>query len=868
MKNLTNNKTKLTATIALVFLMISAFMLTLYIPVQAQLGEEQPVSGPLPSGVTPSLNIKVKAYLSFRPNPVGLDQIFMVNIWTSPALSVERFHANYTVTITKPDGEEIVIVMDSYCGDGTAWFECRADQVGTWKLKFDFLGTYFPAGRYYNGYTVTNTTGTLLDSAYYLPASTSEQKLVVQEEQVLSWPPADLPTDYWTRPASLENREWWPILGNYPPYGIVGGGPNWPDKTNKYMSNYAFVPYVQAPNSAHILWKRMGAISGLIGGTVGQYGVSSSSGGPNVVYAGRCYQTYTKPGVGRVAACYDLRTGEIYYEIPTAEGGVTPEFISYARSTRVAVPGATESTGYSVSLLSIGTSLKKIDPYTGAVTLDVPGMTPCRIGGAPGSYFGNFYNDPYVLSLQTLGPRTQRIYCLINWTIDGNEADFEKRIVSNITLPWSSREFPDGRTRDPNLAFDFESEIIVGMLECQPMATGSYYGTTIMAANMKTGALLWNITIDETRYSSAAFTADQGKVALDVMERGWMAWDLDSGELAWTGELMDYPWSQPGFGAYDVASAYGLLYRYAYDGVYAFNWTNGEIVWKYKAPANAYETPFIDENGKTVYSFNAGGIIADGKLYTYNTEHSPTLPLTRGWTLHCINAKTGEGIWNITGSMSPTAIADGYLTAANTYDGYMYVFGKGKSETTVTAPDVAVPKGTAITIKGTVLDQSPAQPGTPCVSKESMATQMEYLHMKHPIDGLWHNETITGVPVTLTAVSPDSDWIDLGTTTTDGYYGNFGLEWTPTDEGKYQIIVSFEGDDSYGSSSAATYVTVGPAVEEVDVGPIEGSVGDVQGDVRDVKDSISSLTTYIIVILVIVIIALVIAVYSLLKPRK
>ena len=45
--------------------------------------------------------------------------------------------------------------------------------------------------------------------------------------------------------------------------------------------------------------------------------------------------------------------------------------------------------------------------------------------------------------------------------------------------------------------------------------------------------------------------------------------------------------------------------------------------------------------------------------------------------------------------MSKGAIADGYLTAANSYDGYMYVFGKGKSATTVTAPDVVVPKETA-----------------------------------------------------------------------------------------------------------------------------------------------------------------------------
>jgi len=80
-----------------------------------------------------------------------------------------------------------------------------------------------------------------------------------------------------------------------------------------------------------------------------------------------------------------------------------------------------------------------------------------------------------------------------------------------------------------------------------------------------------------------------------------------------------------------------------------------------------------------------------------------------------------------------------------------------------------------------------------------------------PIDGVWGNETITGVPVTLTAVDSDDNWIDIGTVTTSGYYGTFGLAWTPSEEGTYEIIASFEGDDSYGSSGAATYVTVGPA---------------------------------------------------------
>ena len=85
-----------------------------------------------------------------------------------------------------------------------------------------------------------------------------------------------------------------------------------------------------------------------------------------------------------------------------------------------------------------------------------------------------------------------------------------------------------------------------------------------------------------------------------------------------------------------------------------------------------------------------------------------------------------------------------------------------------------MPKGNGIMIKGTVLDMSPAQPGTPCVSKESMSLQMEHIHKQLPIDGIWHNETITGVPVRLTAMDPNGTSIEIGTVTTNGYYGTFG----------------------------------------------------------------------------------------------
>ena len=155
-------------------------------------------------------------------------------------------------------------------------------------------------------------------------------------------------------------------------------------------------------------------------------------------------------------------------------------------------------------------------------------------------------------------------------------------------------------------------------------------------------------------------------------------------------------------------------------------------------------------------------------------------------------------------------IIDGYLYFPSTI-GDTFIIGKGKSATTVTAPDVSVPLGTALTIKGTVLDQSPAQPNTPCVSKDSMRTQMSYLHVQYPIDGMWHNETLTGVPVTLSALDSNGTYISIGTTTTNGYGGTYGMAWTPPKEDTYTILANFAADDSYGSSGAATAVTVGPA---------------------------------------------------------
>jgi hypothetical protein len=504
----------------------------------------------------------------------------------------------------------------------------------------------------------------------------------------------------------------------------------------------------------------------------------------------------------------------VYWE---RTGVSTPSYIEYTYGSE-SVPGASASIGFTASLVRIARgTLQKFDPSDGDMTLDIE---------IPSFRTTTYYMNQFALSVQDLGsslPEDER-YRLINWTTVGNSNDFDDRMMSNISWPrrdfgitafqdWSTmRSF---QAREPNTPDPPGGYPFVDLT--YDNATGFRYNTRMVARNLLTGDTLWDFLVTPSSYSPSCAVADHGKVAVVMREEGTLwCWYQDSGELAWKSEPMDYPWAAQGFGAYDITSAYGLIFRQAYDGVYAFYWDNGTIAWKYEAPANAYETPYTNGEGNAVYSFNGFGEVADGKLYTYNTEHSPSQPITRGWSLHCINVTTGEGIWNITGSIQPGAIADGYLTASGSYDGYMYVFGKGESTTTVTAPKTSVSLGSSVVIEGTVLDQSPAQPSTPCVSAGSMSTQMEYLHMNMPIDGVWHDKTITGVEVTLTAMDTDDPMnvVDLGTVTSNGYTGKFGMEWTPTEEGFYEIYASFGPTEAYGSSSASTFVSVGPAPQE------------------------------------------------------
>ncbi len=779
-----------------------------------------PTSGPLADGISVNQTI-ISAHLSFRPNPIGVNQSVLVNYWTSPAPGANRGHPHYIVTITDPDGEKIVKDLPSFVADGTQWFEFVPDKAGIWKLQFEFPGTYFPAGRYFRGEIVdpnfTDPTATGMSApsnyqaVYYKPDSTEEQTLVVQEDMVGSWPAVPLPTDYWTRPVPFENREWWSILGNYPWWGPSGVPEEawqmyYPGTTSVYNPRAQFTPWVQGPNSAHVVWKRQLSFEGIVGGDAGigslGYELSGYGGKPSIILFGRGYQTISRVSETSQAAqtywqCYDIRTGEVFWERPLYTGESAPTMIEYGTVSYSGsgVVGADITPGQPTLLSLSNGYLRKYNPLTGAMTSNIS-ISPLTTG--------TYYMNGYCLTVQDLGANATAIgrYRLINWTTLGT-GNLASRIASNTSYAMSSL---------PSI-IDYSTGYGAAISNVND-GTGSYTKMIVVGYNLQTGAVTFNKTIDEPQYSGSSNIADKGKIAVLSARGYYVALNLADGSLAWTGEQMDYPWDASGFGTYGVQSAYGMLFREAYSGVYAFDWDTGKIVWKFESPATfPYEGSYTDDNGTTVYPFDAPAIIADGKMFVYNSEHTPATPYIRGWKLYAINITNGEKVWDvmIPGSSwfsgSDLAVSDGYLSVGGA-DGYQYIIGRGLSATTVTTSSKTPASGTTILIEGTVLDQSPAQTGTPCVSQESMGTQMNYLHRQQPQNGVTGTETITGVPVTLTAIDPNGNAQTIDTVTTNGYYGTFSCAWTPDNEGKWTIIASFVADDSYGSSSAATDIEV------------------------------------------------------------
>ena len=158
------------------------------------------------------------------------------------------------------------------------------------------------------------------------------------------------------------------------------------------------------------------------------------------------------------------------------------------------------------------------------------------------------------------------------------------------------------------------------------------------------------------------------------------------------------------------------------------------------------------------------------------------------------------------------AMADGYLVAHNMYDNQVYIIGKGRSATTISAPATVQTLGSSVLLQGTVTDQSPGQTclgiptaGTPAISDASQSQWMSYLYMQKQ-----KPTNATGVPVSIDVIDSNGNYRQIGSTTSDAS-GMFTLTWMPDIPGNYTVFANFPGSESYYPSNAETSFYVSPA---------------------------------------------------------
>jgi outer membrane protein assembly factor BamB len=745
---------------------------------------------PTPVAAT-TYNYQTFAYLSIRPNPCGVNQPLLINFWITPAMPQPGIIAHgYTVEITNPDGTKKTLgPFDSIQADTSMWTEWTPKETGEYKIKVIYPGEKVPAGTPYQSTTVGSAYTSRLADNYTFPAAESPvTTLTVQEQQLPGYELTPLPTEYWNRPVTIENREW----------SQVGMG-NWEMNGADARSSYSQL-YGGAPGSAHIYW----VLNSGVGGQVGdEYSYATFGGNPPGDSNVARYMTRAVAGMGYYSStdgvhCVDLTTGkELWIRNDVSISIATVEnYVVRAQGPPI--------DSYNAILMSVGTRLLKYSAYTGDLICNVTGMsgtfdpTPKLNQASEGNSLGM---QQFVYSTSGSGD-TRR---LIKWTTQGNSDNFTSRIAWNVSYPLSGVTAID---HDLDIGFYFS------------ISTTS--GGTCGAFNINTGNILWTKTYGATDspFATSANVLENGVYIYPLYYgdpnqnglRPLAGIDIRNGNMLYNTTVVDYPWGS--FWCYSHAGAYGLAYFPTYNGyVYAVNVTTGKIAWKGGYNAVGYETPYGYQ--PFFSSIAAGG----GYVFAGNDEHSENPPYYQGKQMWCLNATTGETVWSIPfwspGFNMQGIIADGKLIATNFYDNRQYCFYKGQTETSVTASPKVSDFGSSVIIEGSVYDKSPGTTddrivakfphGLPAVSEDSMSAFMAYayIQMEKPTN-------TTGVPVTLSVLDANGNFREIGTATSDAS-GYFTYNWTPDIQGAYTVFASFGGSTSYWSSHAETSFAVDPA---------------------------------------------------------
>jgi len=288
------------------------------------------------------------------------------------------------------------------------------------------------------------------------------------------------------------------------------------------------------------------------------------------------------------------------------------------------------------------------------------------------------------------------------------------------------------------------------------------------------------------------------------------AYDVHTGTKLWTADPFDSAFSMFNGESNNFVIADGKVFTGGYDGVMrAYAARTGVLLWKTSVGSSNYETAYgsYPIGGSYDYFKIGGGVLFAGtnehspsiipyrnaKIWAFNTTDGTII-----WSL----LSTLSEVQN-------PAIAEGVYIYMNGYDGKVYCLGKGPSETTVSATvgsgNAITIQGT-VTDKSPGAKQLITDSLfniVPAISDASQSAWMEYLYMQKPMP-----TNATGVSVTI-FVSDENDNLVYTTTATSDISGHYVISWTPITQGTYKITAAFDGSESYYPSTGTTGMAVG-----------------------------------------------------------
>ncbi len=750
---------------------------------------------------------KTYAVCGILPNPVGVGQETLIWLGISDAVAWPKpGWDDLTVTVTRPDGTNETLGPFRTDTTGSTGTSYTPTVVGNYTIQ-----THFPAQWYnYSGYDFSSQS--YVDKQTYYEASDSAPViLVVQEDPIPYYPGTPLPTEYWSRPINAQFFEWAPITGNWLRPGLFG-----------FMAQT--VPgNEQSPDAPHILWTKQLSEGGLVGEPNGVIGYETGDAyegkfsGSVIINGVLYYNKYEAEGSSSVTqevVAVDLKSGEELWtnnwNNSRLSFGQLFSFSSHNYHGTFAYLWTSSSTGF----FSFGPeNWNAYDALTGRWIYGIDNIpSGTNIYGENGEIYR--YTVDTTNGYLSMWNSTLVVHkgldelSLGSWRPHGQVYDASRGIQWNKTitkgLPGSSQQVLDDRILGANIGSDTITFWALSLKDGQE-------GTLLYNKT-------WNPPSGNLTFSFAAASSEDKVFVLSAKETlNWYGFSTETGALLWTTSQ-----PQPDLDMYDkwyaTAIGYGNFYSAHYGGVvHCYDLKTGDLLWTYQAK---------DPYGEILWSNNwplGIDFLTDGKICVSYMEHKPLNPNGRGAPFICLNATSGDKIWemNIAGTYwgGFAIIGDNIITTYNGYDQRIYAIGKGPSAITVDAPAAGIDLGRSLVIRGQVTDISPGisdyaltsrfPNGVPVMSDESMQTWMEYVYMQKA-----RPTNVTGVSILLTVLDANGNYREIGTTTSDsnGYYN---LEWTPDISGKYTVFATFAGSNSYYPSTAQTAF----AVEETSMSP-------------------------------------------------